>query len=175
MTQPTYAIADSAAAWLLSLRAHDVLVAQRINEHIQIAFQSAIRSKSSTTVVDILEVAQDLAEKGRKGPHDEIGRDAEYYLKSRWQVAMRKSLFAKQVVAFGGSGLNVVYNGLKGIAIGLGFESAMRTDPDVPVSPPGGFIWGTRGCDDGIRDEGLLQGMPKLVTADGNSRPPPLK
>ncbi|MEC5384888.1 hypothetical protein VVD49_04095 [Uliginosibacterium sp. H3] len=169
MTQPGNAAADSAASWLLSLRAHNVLVTQRINRYIEAAFQSAIRAKGSPTVVDVLETAQDLAEKARTGPHDEIGRDAEYYLKSRWQVAKRESLEAKNIVAFGGTGLNVIYSGLKVAAIGLGFEEAMRTDADIPVSPPGGIIWGSFGCDDGIRDEGMLQGMPKLVTATGYS------
>ena len=162
MAQP-YAIANSAAAWILSERAHNILVSNKINLYIQTAFQHRVNEKGNPTIVDVLEAAQDLAEKGRKGNHDEIGRDAEYYLKSRWQVAKRESLSAKRIVALGGVGLNILYNGLKGAAIGLDFEKKMRTDPDVPVSPPGGIIWGSLGCDDGIRDEGLLQGMPNLV------------
>ncbi len=170
MAEPPNTGADFAAAWLLSLPAHNELVAQRINQYIRTAYGSR-SSKGTVTVVEVLEAAQDLAEKGRKGPHDEIGRDAEYYLKSRWQVASQQSMFAKRVVAFGGGGLNGIYNGLKAVGIGLGFESVMRTDKDIPVSPPGGFLWGVRGCDDGIRDQGTVQGMPKLVSRDISTSP----
>jgi hypothetical protein len=165
MAEPGNRSADFVAAWLLSMRPHNEFVALKINQHIQTAYQS-LSAKGNPTVAEVLEAAQDLAEKNRKGPFDDVGRDAEYYLKSRWQVATRETPFGKKVVALGGAGLNVIYNGLKASAIGLGFEAAMRTDNDVPVSPPGGILWGTRGCDDGLRDDGASLGKPRLVAAD---------
>jgi hypothetical protein len=171
MAQSGSATADFMSEWLLSIPAHNELVANKVNQYIQTAFQSRVKAGGSPTIVEVLEAAQDLAEKGRKGPHDEIGRDAEYYLKCRWQVAKRDTVLAKQVVALGGTGLNLLYNGLKAAAIGLNFEPIMRTDSNVPVSPPGGILWGIRGADDGIKDEGLLQGMPKLITRDIRTSP----
>jgi hypothetical protein len=171
MAEPGKKSADFVAEWLLSMRPHNEFVAQKINQYIVTAYESSIKAKGTPTVVDVLEAAQDLAEKNRKGPFDEIGRDAEYYLKSRWQVAKRETKFGKHVVGIGGAGLNAIYNGLKTAAIGFGFETAMRTDSDVPISPPGGFLWGTRGCDDGLRDNGSALGKPKLVAADIASSP----
>jgi hypothetical protein len=33
-------------------------------------------------------------------------------------------------------------------------EKVMRTDPDKPNAPPGGFAWENRGANDGIADRG---------------------
>jgi hypothetical protein len=121
------------------------------------------RNKGDPTVSETLDLAQANAEKARKGPHDLVGRDVEYYLKSRWEVSKRESSAAKWAVAGGGVAANLIYSGLKAAAIGLGAEPVMRTDPDVPVTPPGGISWGSRGCADGTHDFGKAHRMPALL------------
>ena len=104
-------------------------------------------------------------ERARTGPHDLVGRDAEYYLKARSMIAASHGVL-KVPYAVGGTGLSLLYNGIKAVAIGFGFEEQTRTDPDVPVTPPGGNVWVIKGSVDGISDDGSKVGIPahaKLV------------
>src|SRR5262249_62373 len=126
MAEPTNAGADFVAAWLTSLPAHNELVARTGNRNIETPNRILRAARRERRGGEVVEGGEDGGEEGRKGPHDEIGRDAEYYLKSRWQVAMQQSATAKFIYAFGGGGLNVIYNGLKATAIGLNFEPVMR-------------------------------------------------
>ena len=158
----------------------DVMVAQKINQYILDAYQAMSKNGGNPTVAEVLDKAQAEAQKGRKGSFDKIGRDVEYYLKSRAGVAKRglsgnltqgpglgplalRKLNDdyKALIGGGGIALNVIYNGLKAGMIGLGGEELMRTDPDVMVSPPGGLAWGAVGAADGMMDIGSSQQMPR--------------
>ena len=161
--------------------ADDVMVAQKINHFIQNAYNYMSRNGGTPTVSEVLDKAQIDAQNDRKGPFDLIGRDAEYYLKSRHEVAMRGfdpprgggGCFGqdlrdidtgwKTTIAGGGVFLNLYYNAKKAVYIGAGQEEKMRTDPDVMVSPPGGIAWGTKGAFDGVSDVGSSTQMPMLV------------
>lgn len=159
---------------------HDVMVANQINHYIQNAFNYLSRNKGTPTVSEVLDKAQVDAQNGRKGAFDLVGRDAEYYLKSRHEVARRGFDFPrgggcfgadlrdadttwKTLIAAGGTFLNIYYNAKKAIYIGAGQEEKMRTDPDVMVSPPGGIAWGTKGAFDGVSDVGSASQMPTLL------------
>jgi hypothetical protein len=159
---------------------HDVMVANQINQYIQNAYNFLSRNKGTPTVSEVLDKAQVDAQNGRKGSFDLVGRDTEYYLKSRHEVARRGFDFPqgggcfgadlrdldtswKTTIAAGGTFLNIYYNSKKAIYIGAGQERKMRTDPDVMVSPPGGIAWGTKGAFDGVSDVGSAAQMPTLL------------
>jgi hypothetical protein len=142
---------------------HDGAVAKRINGYVRAAH--AQWAKSGGTVGDILVRAVALSKEGRRGPTDIVGRDAEYYLMFRAQVADSEwtiEQFAKQRV---GDLVNICYNLGKAGAIGLGLEPLMRTDPDVPVTPPGisAVAWGHLGGVHGKSDSRERVGMPHLL------------
>ena len=138
---------------------HDQYVISRINHFIDTATWPKL------TVATNLDGAQAAAERARTGPHDLVGRDAEYYLKARSMIAASHGVL-KVPYAVGGTGLSLLYNGIKAVAIGFGFEEQTRTDPDVPVTPPGGNVWIIKESVDGISDDGSKVGIPahaKLV------------
>lgn len=140
-----------------SASAHDRDVLLRVNRIINRAYDALPRG---TTVSEYLEWSQCEAEKARPGPHDLVARDVEYYLKCRWEVSLEDSVVTGFPKAVGGDVLNLVYNGLKAVMIGLGGEELMRTDKDVPVASPGGIFWGHKGCMDGLRDKGKAVQKP---------------
>ncbi len=123
---------------------HNRKVAAEINRQIDASFRYLSLNRGRPTVAEVLEHAQIEAEKHRQGPQDLVNRDVEYYFKSRAEVARRESGPAKWVIAAGGVVANAFYNTLKAGTRLAGHEEIMRTDKDVPTSPPGGFVWGTR-------------------------------
>ena len=133
------------------ISAHDSSVLLRVNALIDRAFATLPRG---TSVSEYLDHAQCEAEKARPGPHDLVARDVEYYLKCRWQVSLESTPVIAFPKAVGGDALNLFYNGLKALMIGMGCEESMRTDKAVPVTPPGGIFWGHKGCMDGLGDDG---------------------
>jgi hypothetical protein len=85
-----------------------------------------------------------------------IGRDTEYYLKSRHEVPRRGFDPPR-------SGGRCFGQDLHDIDTGAGQEEKTRTDPDVMVSPPGGIVWGGTGAFDGVSDVGSSTQMPTLL------------
>jgi hypothetical protein len=134
---------------------HDAAVLTKVNGFIDTAYAK------HQTVTETLDAAQAIAEGARQGPHDLVGRDAEYYLKCRHQVSKQEHMVTAVPVAIGGNVLNLFYNGIKAVLIGAGFEEQIRTDKDVPVTPPGGIWWGHKGCVDGLSDNGKVKEKPK--------------
>jgi len=145
---------------------HDTAVLTKINGFIDTAYNKHF------TVTETLDSAQSMAEGARQGPHDLVGRDTEYYLKCRHQVSKQEHMVTAVPVAIGGDALNIFYNGIKAVLIGAGFEEQIRTDKNVPVTPPGGIWWGHKGCVDGLSDGGKLKEKPKPARMEAGSTYP---
>ena len=86
-----------------------------------------------------------------------VFRNAEYYLRGRFETHNRggKSTAMKQDVA------------VVGAVVAAGYELAksllpLRTDPDLPNAPLGGFPWVTKGGWDAAMERGNEQGLPSL-------------
>jgi len=155
----------------------DGLVVLKINKYIRASYASLIKAKGNPTVCEVLDAAQAAAEAGRLGQFDTTGRDAEYYLKCRWQVAggaanhylgLRVgglgSRLARPFVATGGVVLNIGYDALKIACIGAGHPEWLQSD-SKPITMPGGSIWGIIGISDGKQDDGSAHRMPRLIRA----------
>ena len=143
-----------------SISPHDRSVLHKVNAFIDRSYRRGL------TVTEVLDGAQAMAEGARQGPHDLVGRDAEYYLKCRCEVSKQEHLLTAVPVALGGDFLNLLYNGIKLVLIGAGREDLAQTDKNVPVTPPGGIWWGHKGCMDGLSDDGKALRKPDPARID---------
>ncbi len=144
--------------------AHDTAVMARINRHIL-----AVNKKyPDATVAEKLEFAWAANVKEREDdPTNEIGRDADYYFAARKELALSSHSVTKYAKAGLGPVAWTVYAGLK-----IGAELAqvpklMRTDPDKPNAPVGGFGWMNRGSSAGLDDNGSRIGDVMPCYPDG--------
>lgn len=130
---------------------HDWAVRDRINEIIM----EANERYPDLTVAEKLEWAWGENVRLREqDPTDAVGRDADYYFAARHVIAADKS----QYVKYGHGALGVAawgaYSALKWGTEAIGMPELMRSDPDKPNAPVGGFMWMNRGSQDGFQDRG---------------------
>jgi hypothetical protein len=144
--------------------AHDQAVMQRVNRWVA----KANADMAKGTVAEKLEWAwsQNIAER-EKDSTNVVGRDADYYLAARHEIAKDKSKAAKYAKWGVGIVATGVYNGLKVVTGAVGADKVMRTDKDKPNAPPGGFTWMNRGARDGMKDRGEDRGPALLHQPDG--------
>src|SRR5262245_42530550 len=130
---------------------HDRAVMKRINEFIT----AANRSFPRATVAEKLDSAWSANIKKREEDStDPVGRDADYYFAARHEIAKDKSKFLQYGKAALGVAGWCVYSALKVGSEAVGHPEWMRTDPDKPNAPVGGFDWMNRGSADGFQDPG---------------------
>lgn len=135
--------------------AHDIAVMDRINRYID----QANATMPDATVAEKLDWCWSANIKERESNStDTVGRDADYYFAARHVIAADSSKFAKYAHHAGGTVATLAYIGLKAVTQGVGADKIMRTDPDKPNAPPGGFFWEQRGASDGLRDSGSVKG-----------------
>lgn len=142
---------------------HDRAVMKRINEFIA----AANRKMPKATVAEKLDAAWSANIKKREEDStDTVGRDADYYFAARHEIAKDKSKFLQYGKAALGVAAWGVYAALKVGSDAVGHPEWMRTDPDKPNAPVGGFVWMNRGSADAFQDPGDAVADVRLHTPD---------
>ena len=131
--------------------AHDLAVMNRINRFIT----QANKDHPAETVAVRLEDAWSKNIKERENDSTNIiGRDADYYLAARKEIATTEYTATKAAYALLGQAAWLVYAGLKVGADLVGKPEWTRTDKDKPNAPVGGYVWMNRGVGDAFSDVG---------------------
>jgi hypothetical protein len=137
--------------------AHDHAVVLRINRYIELVN----RKYPGSTVAEKLELARaaNIAEResSAAASRSEVGRDVDYYFAARKELAASDSSAKKTAKAGIGIVATGVYNAIKGVSTvseGVGGPPLIRTVPDRPNAPIGGYDWMRRGTADGHLDKG---------------------
>jgi hypothetical protein len=143
---------------------HDQSVQAEIQRQLDDAFRLPGEIAVSTRIQSALEKV--TAKRNEKGMStDEVLRDAEYYLHGLYGASARDWSHIGPTLGA------PVYNAFKWAALrcrDAGFpelEKKMRTQPDNPVSEPGGTDWAYRGLKDGISIDGKKKVGPKPTSA----------
>lgn len=132
---------------------HDYQVLAMINDKIDEKYNGTLRNRGGSTIATvsyILERCQ-ATQETRTISGDTIGRDAEYYFKSRWVVARHKWTLAKVGEAVWMDAQNLGYNAWKSLLFLVHRGQKLQTDSGA-VTPPGGIFWGFKGALDGLQD-----------------------
>ena len=132
---------------------HDQNVANEIRNQLNAAFRLPGQIAIATRIQ--LALAKETAKRDEKGgSNNEELRDAEYYLHGLYGASAKDWNHISLTLGV------PIYNALKWAALrcsDAGFPELakrMRTEPDNPVSPPGGSSWAYRGLSDGTRLDG---------------------
>jgi hypothetical protein len=132
---------------------HDNKVLALISRVIDEKYNGTLRNRGGSTIATVSYVLEkcQVPDATRSSNGETIGRDAEYYFKSRWVVACHKWMLMKVAEAIWMDAQNLGYNLVKVIAFTFHLEKRLQTDSGA-ISRPGGIFWGFKGALDGLKD-----------------------
>lgn len=154
---------------------HDQAVEAKINEYLRQGFSKTDGTKNGKMLVSAriqLALAEATAARVEGDSKDTVLRDAEYYLHGLYAMAAEDHKHALPVAGA------PIYDALKWAAFelkGMGYDALekwMRTDPDKPMSQPGGWEWAYKGLKGGAKIDGKKEVPPGPVPTDVSGRAP---